>query len=41
VNVATSICTWRLASADARFSVMRAAVALLVACACSPVHWRD
>jgi hypothetical protein len=29
MNVETSICTWRLASAANRFSAIRAAVALL------------
>jgi len=41
MKVATSICTCRFASAAARFSAMRLAVARLVPCACSPVHWRD
>jgi hypothetical protein len=41
MNVATSICTWRFASADTRLTSIRVAVALLVETACWPVHSRD
>src|SRR4051794_37597724 len=40
MNVATSICPCRFASAAARFPPIRFAVAWLVPCACSPVHSR-